>query len=73
MTNRCLCSSSQTNNNLSIEHMRIYDKTLPISIQKKYIEQMLYAREPIISVQEQRQTREPIPIGIKCKSSYTVR
>jgi hypothetical protein len=78
MTNRCLCLSSNIvpwwrNNTLSIKHTKIYDKNLPISIQKKYIEQMQYVREPIISVQEQRQTREPIPIGIKCKSNYTVR
>jgi hypothetical protein len=78
MDNRCLCSSFNTvpwgrNNNLSIKRTKLYDKTLPISIQKKYIEQMQYVREPIISVQAQRQTREPIPTGIKCKSNYTVR
>jgi len=78
MNSRCLCSSFNIvpwwqNNNLSTKLMKIYDKTLPICAQKKYIEQLNYVREPIISVQAQQQAREAIPISIKCKSKYTVR
>lgn len=34
---------------------------------------MIHIREPIISVQEQRQTREIVSPAINCKSNYTVR
>ncbi len=78
MNNRYLNSLSNIvpwcrNNNLSIEISKINDNTLPVNFQKKFIERMNNAREPIISVQAQRQTREEIPLGIKCKSNYTVR
>lgn len=78
MDNRWLCSSFNSipwwrNNNLSTRLTPLFHKTLPICSQKKYIEQMNYIREPIISVQAQRQAREPTPSGIKCKSNYTVR
>jgi hypothetical protein len=78
MNNRWLCLSSNIvpwwqNNNLSTKLTKICEKTLPICSQKKYIEQLNYVREPIISVQAQRQARETIPSSIKCKPNYTVR
>jgi hypothetical protein len=73
-----ICSNSSSNivpcwrnNNLSIR--KINDNTRLICPKKNYIEQMNCVRERIISVQEQRQAREAIPPGIKCKSNYTVR
>ncbi|CAF3446407.1 unnamed protein product [Rotaria sp. Silwood1] len=59
------------NNNLSTKLPKINSNILLISPQKKSIEQINCVREPIISVQEQRRTREKISSSIKCKSKYT--
>lgn len=61
------------NNHFSTGLMKMYNKTLPIYSQKKYIDQIIYVHEPIISVQAQQKTREPILSTINCKSKYTVR
>ncbi|CAF3420794.1 unnamed protein product [Rotaria sp. Silwood1] len=59
------------NNNLSTKLPKINSNILLLSPQKKSIEQINCVREPIISVQEQRRTREKISSSIKCKSKYT--
>jgi hypothetical protein len=78
MNNRWSGSSSNIvpwcrNNNLSIEVTKINDNNVSITSPRKFIEQRNNAREPIISVQAQQQVIEEIPLGIKCKSNYTVR
>ncbi|CAF2435263.1 unnamed protein product [Rotaria sp. Silwood2] len=58
------------NNNLSTRVPKINSNILLICPQKKSVEQINCVREPIISVQEQRQTREKILPSINCKSKY---
>ncbi|CAF3737155.1 unnamed protein product [Rotaria sordida] len=61
------------NNNLSTRLPKINSNILLICPQKKSIEQIKCVREPIISVQKQRQTREKILSNIKCKSKFIVK
>ena len=73
-----ICSNSSSNmvpywRNNNLLTRKLNENTLLTCSAKKAIEQMNYVREPIISVQEQRQARQEIPLGIQCKSNYTVR
>lgn len=74
MNNPCLCSPSQIdrlwrNSNLSAECLQNQSNFLS----KDYLAQIQFIREPIISVQAQQQAIDTLPMGIKCKSNYTVR